>query len=120
MSEIKHPEAQENPLSAKLAEVGLVEFTRLVKTGEIPSLTTQRMAEQAWRVVQEQLSRVSEDELLEINVPKLDSAGKVQSKDGYVEHEKRFVFKRQHERKRLLKLYGLTEKQVKALEDGAS
>jgi len=116
MSEIQHPNAPINELHAKFEEVGVREFERLVKTGEVPSLTNQFLRSYAYKSIKDTCDRIPEDKLIEINVPKLTAEGKNVMKDGYVETEKRHVFERQHVRKTLLTERKLSEKEMKAWE----
>lgn len=101
MSEIVHPEAPENPLVVKLAEMGPVEFTRACKRGEIPSLTDAFLENYQFEAIQKTIEAIPKTKLEKVNVPKLLD-GKIVSKDGYVEHEERMVFSREWRLKELL------------------
>lgn len=112
--------APANPLQEKLTELGYPEYARWCKreiaAGRLRDLTAEADAEFKFSALSAELNRIPEEELVKVAVPKRDKDGKVLMSDGYVQHEDRMVYKREHERKRLLKQSGITEAQLAAWE----
>lgn len=101
MSEIVSPEVPTNPLVVKLEEMGLNEFTKAVKRGEITSLTDQFLGRYQFESIQKILDAIPATRMEKVHVPKLVD-GKPVEKDGYVESEERMVFSRAWKLKELL------------------
>lgn len=115
MSEVQSPETPVNPLVVKLEEMGVVEFGRAVKRGEIPSLTDQFLGNYQFEAIQKILVAIPATKLIEVNVPKM-ADGKPIEKDGFVESEKRMVFARAWQLKELLEERNLSLKAWKTWE----
>jgi len=113
-------EAPQNPQVKMLEELGNAEYQRrceqMKRDGTLRCLTTEAGNEFKFTAISVELGRIPEDELAKVNVPKLDKEGRPLQRDGFVEHEERMVFKRQYERKRLLRVAGITEAQFAAWE----
>lgn len=114
MSDVARPDPIANPLVAKLADVGPKAFCKMVADGEIPSLTDKIIYDHQFERIIKLTNEIREDELVEVNVPKRDEKGGYIMRDGYVESEKRMVFKRQHTIKLELQKINKTEKQFQS------